>query len=154
MPKKLSRVRNAGTPGGRGSGLSLRERFVPGASEGNRFCILPGWHAMNIDGLGEKIVIQLIEQNLLKDFSDLYKLKLETLAELDRMGEKSAQNLLDEIAASKKNTLVRLIYAIGIPFVGERTGQLLAAHFGEIERAGGSERRGVDERAGSGAQDC
>jgi len=96
------------------------------------FLHFAGRHAMNIDGLGEKIVIQLIEQNLVKDFSDLYRLDLETFAELDRMGEKSAQNLLDEIAASRKNSLARLIYAIGIPFVGERTGQLLAAHFGEM----------------------
>jgi DNA ligase (NAD+) len=91
-------------------------------------------HAMNIDGLGEKIVDQLIEHNLVKDFADLYKPNLKTLAGLERMAEKSAQNLLDEIAASKKNSLARLIYAIGIPFVGERTGQLLAQHFGSMEK--------------------
>ena len=67
------------------------------------------------------------------DFSDLYKLKLETVAELDRMAEKSARNLLEEIAASKRNSLARLTYAIGIPFVGERTAQLLAAHFGSMD---------------------
>jgi DNA ligase (NAD+) len=93
-----------------------------------------GRHAMNIDGLGEKIVVQLIEHDLLKDFADLYKLDLETLSGLERMADKSAQNLLDEIAASKKNSLARLIYAIGIPFVGERTAQLLAAHFGSMEK--------------------
>ena len=69
---------------------------------------------MNIDGLGEKIVEQLLQHDLVKDFADLYKLDLETLAGLDRMAEKSAQNLLDEIEASKKNSLARLIYAIGI----------------------------------------
>ena len=93
-----------------------------------------GRHAMNIDGLGEKIVDQLLEKNLLKDFADLYKLDLETLEDLDRMAEKSAQNLLDEIAGSKKNTLARLIYAIGMPFVGERTAQLLAEHFGSMAK--------------------
>ena len=93
-----------------------------------------GRHAMNIDGLGEKIVEQLLQHDLVKDFADLYKLDLETLAGLDRMAEKSAQNLLDEIEASKKNSLARLIYAIGIPFVGERTAQLLAAHFGSMEK--------------------
>jgi len=93
-----------------------------------------GRHAMNIDGLGEKIVVQLIEKGLVKEFADLYKLDLETLAGLARMGEKSAQNLLDEIAASKKNSLARLIYAIGIPFVGERTAQLLAAHFSSMDK--------------------
>jgi DNA ligase (NAD+) len=93
-----------------------------------------GRHAMNIDGLGEKIVEQLLENGLVKDYADLYKLDLRTLANLERMGEKSAQNLLGEIAASKKNSLDRLIYAIGIPFVGERTAQLLAAHFGSMEK--------------------
>jgi DNA ligase (NAD+) len=91
-------------------------------------------HAMNIDGLGEKIVDQLIENNLVKDFADIYKLDLDSVAGLERMAEKSAQNLLDEIAASKKNSLERLIYAIGIPFVGERTAQLLAQHFGSMEK--------------------
>jgi DNA ligase (NAD+) len=93
-----------------------------------------GRHAMNIDGLGEKIVVQLLEKGLVKDFADLYKLALPTLATLERMGEKSAQNLLNEIAASKKNSLDRLIYGIGIPFVGERTAQLLASHFGSMEK--------------------
>jgi len=93
-----------------------------------------GRHAMNIDGLGEKIVVQLIENGLVKDFADLYKLNLETLAGLERMAEKSAQNLLNEIAASKKNSLARLVYAIGIPFVGERTAQLLAAHLGSMNK--------------------
>jgi DNA ligase (NAD+) len=98
------------------------------------FLHFAGRHAMNIDGLGDKIVVQLIENNLLKDFADLYHLDLETLSGLERMAEKSAQNLLDEIAASKKNSLDRLIYAIGIPFVGERTAQLLAAHFGSMDK--------------------
>ena len=93
-----------------------------------------GRHAMNIDGLGEKIVEQLLEHELVKDLADLYKLDLETLSELERMAEKSAQNLVDEIVASKKNSLARVIYAIGIPFVGERTAQLLAAHFGSMEK--------------------
>jgi DNA ligase (NAD+) len=91
-------------------------------------------HAMNIDGLGDKIVDQLVDKGIVKDYADLYKLKLETVAALDRMAEKSAQNLIDEIAASKKNTLARLIYALGIRFVGERTAQLLAAHFGSMDK--------------------
>ena len=91
-----------------------------------------GRHAMNIDGLGEKVVDQLVDIGMVKDFADLYHLDLEKVAALDRRAEKSAQNLLDEIAASKKNDLARLIYALGIRFVGERTGQLLAEHFGSI----------------------
>src|SRR5437773_2400049 len=92
-----------------------------------------GRHAMNIDGLGEKIVDQLVDKGLVKDVADLYSLKLEEVAGLERMAEKSAQNLLDEIEASKKNSLARLIYALGIQFVGERTGQLLAEHFSSLE---------------------
>jgi DNA ligase (NAD+) len=91
-------------------------------------------HAMNIDGLGDKIVIQLLEKGLVKNYADLYRLDLETLSNLDRMGEKSAQNLLDEIAASKRASLARLVYALGMPFVGERTAQLLAAHFGDMQK--------------------
>jgi DNA ligase (NAD+) len=112
------------------------------------FLHFAGRHAMNIDGLGEKIVDQLIETGLVKDFADLYKLKLEQVAGLERMAEKSAQNLLDEIEASKKNSLARLVYAIGIPFVGERTAQLLAAHFGSMEKiaeAGAEELMEVTE---------
>lgn len=93
-----------------------------------------GRHAMNIDGLGEKIVEQLLGSGMVKDYADLYKLDVPTLANLERMGEKSAENLVGEIQASKKNSLDRLIYAIGIPFVGERTAQLLASHFGSMEK--------------------
>src|SRR5881227_1787588 len=92
-----------------------------------------GRHAMDIDGLGDKIVDQLVDKGLVKDVADLYSLKLEELAGLERMAEKSAQNLLEEIEASKKNSLARLIYALGIQFVGERTGQLLAEHFSSLE---------------------
>ncbi len=92
-----------------------------------------GRHAMDIDGLGEKIVDQLVDKGMVKDVADLYALKEEEVAELERMAEKSAQNLLEEIEASKKNSLARLIYALGIQFVGERTGQLLAEHFSSLE---------------------
>ncbi len=92
-----------------------------------------GRHAMNIDGLGDKIVDQLVDKGLVKDVADLYALKLEEVAALERMAEKSAQNLLDEIEASKKSSLARLIFALGIRFVGERTGQLLAEEFSSLE---------------------
>jgi DNA ligase (NAD+) len=93
-----------------------------------------GRHAMNIDGLGEKIVDQLVDKGMVKDFADLYELKREPVSKLDRMAEKSAQNLLDEIAASKSISLARLIYALGMRFVGERTGQLLAEHFSSLQK--------------------
>src|SRR5229473_393854 len=93
-----------------------------------------GRHAMNIDGLGDKIVDQLVDKGLVKDVADLYALKEDAVAALERMAEKSAQNLLEEIEASKKNSLSRLIFALGIQFVGERTGQLLADHFASLPK--------------------
>lgn len=102
-------------------------------------------HAMNIDGLGEKIVDQLVEKNMVKDLAGLYSLKLDEVAELERMAEKSAQNLLDEIEVSKKNSLSRLIYALGILFVGERTGQLLAEHFSSLEDLAAASQEQLEE---------
>ncbi len=104
-------------------------------------------HAMNIDGLGEKIVDQLIEQGLVRDVADLYSLKLDKLVALERFAEKSAQNLLDEIEASKKNSLARLIYALGISFVGERTGELLAGHFSSVEDLAAANQEQLEEVA-------
>jgi DNA ligase (NAD+) len=92
-----------------------------------------GRHAMDIDGLGDKIVDQLVDKGLVSDVADLYSLKLDQVANLERMAEKSAQNLLDEVAASRKQPLSRVIYALGMRFVGERTGQLLAENFGSLE---------------------
>ena len=102
-------------------------------------------HAMDINGLGDKIVDQLVDKGLVKDIADLYTLKLDALAELDRMGEKSAQNLLDQIAASKKLALARLIYALGIRMVGERTGQLLAEHFSSLDELAGAKEEQLFE---------
>ncbi len=104
-----------------------------------------GRHAMNIDGLGDKIVDQLVDKGLVKDVADLYALKEEEVAGLERMAEKSAQNLLEEIEASKKNSLARLIYALGIQFVGERTGQLLAEHFSSLEELADAKEEQLEE---------
>ena len=104
-----------------------------------------GRHAMNIDGLGDKIVDQLVDMGLVKDVADLYALKEDQVAELERMAEKSAQNLLDEIEASKKNSLARLISALGIQFVGERTGQLLAEHFSSLEELAAATEEQLEE---------
>ena len=89
--------------------------------------------AMDIDGLGEVLVEQLVDKGLLRSVADIYKLSKPTLVELERMGEKSAQNLLQEIAASKSRSLERLIFALGIRFVGERTATILADHFGSLD---------------------
>jgi DNA ligase (NAD+) len=88
--------------------------------------------AMNIEGLGDALVEQLIRNRLVTDFVSLYRLRRPDLVGLERMGEKSADNLLAEIENSKSNPLHRLIYGLGIRFVGERTARLLADRFASM----------------------
>jgi DNA ligase (NAD+) len=90
-------------------------------------------HVMNIDGLGDALVNQLTERGLVKNVADLYKLTKDNLLQLERMGEKSAENVLAEIEASKRLPLERVIYGLGTRFVGERTAQFLAEHFGSLD---------------------
>lgn len=85
--------------------------------------------AMNMDKVGDKIIEALFDHGLVKNFSDFYKLKKEDVLNLERQGEKSAQNIIDSIAKSKKTTLARIIFALGIRFVGEQTAKSLASHF-------------------------
>jgi DNA ligase (NAD+) len=89
--------------------------------------------AMDIEGLGDKLVEQLVEKGLVRDVSDLYGLSLDDLAGLERMAEKSAGNLLQALEASKDTTLARFIYALGIREVGETTAQVLAREFGDLQ---------------------
>lgn len=96
------------------------------------------WHfasrrAMDIDGLGEKLIEQLVDESLVHNPADLYRLGLLSLANLDRMAEKSAGNLLAAIEHSKHTTLARFIYALGIRHVGEQTAKDLARYFGTFE---------------------
>jgi len=88
--------------------------------------------ALDIEGLGDKLVEQLIEQGLIDSVADLYGLTLERLSELERMAEKSAQNLLDALDKSRTTTLARFIYALGIREVGEATAEALAQYFADI----------------------
>jgi DNA ligase (NAD+) len=101
----------------------LRETILHFASRG----------VMNIDGMGEALVTQLMDRGLVKDVADIYKLTKKDLLSLERFADKSAQNILDEIENSKKLPLERVIYGLGIRFVGERTAQFLAEHFGSME---------------------
>jgi DNA ligase (NAD+) len=89
--------------------------------------------AMDIDGLGERLVDQLVDAGMVASAADLYALNAERLASLDRMGEKSAANLVAALQASKDTTLGRFLYALGIREVGEATAQALAQHFGSLE---------------------
>lgn len=89
--------------------------------------------AMNIEGLGEKLVDQLVTAGLLTDVASIYELKAPDLAALDRWGEKSAANLLGEIARSRENDLSRLLFGLGIRHVGEKAARTLALHFGSLD---------------------
>jgi DNA ligase (NAD+) len=88
---------------------------------------------MNIEGMGEAMVEQLTGAGMVKSVADVYQLTKEKLLTLERVGDKSAQNLLNEIEASKKLGLERVIHGLGIRFVGERTAELLAEHFGSLD---------------------
>ncbi|HKK14933.1 MAG TPA: NAD-dependent DNA ligase LigA [Gammaproteobacteria bacterium] len=94
--------------------------------------------AMDVDGLGDKLVEQLVDRELIHDAADLYGLTMEQLADLDRMAEKSARNLVDALDKSKDTTLARFLYALGIPEVGEATARQLAAHFGTLKAVRGA----------------
>jgi len=101
----------------------LRESVLHFASRG----------VMNIEGMGDALVNQLTDRGMVKNVADIYRLTKNDLLQLERMGEKSAQNVLDEIEASKKLPLERMIYGLGIRFVGERTAEFLAEHFGSMD---------------------
>ncbi|OMP68018.1 NAD-dependent DNA ligase LigA [Domibacillus epiphyticus] len=105
-------------------------------------------NAMNIDGLGEKVVAQLYREKLIKDVADLYSLKKEELIQLERMGEKSADNLLAAIELSKQNSLERLLFGLGIRHVGAKAAKTLAMEFGTMDRlkeASAEELTGIHE---------
>lgn len=91
-------------------------------------------NAMNIDGLGEKVITQLYQENLVADVADIYKLTKDQLIQLERMGEKSVQNLLTAIEASKENSLERLLFGLGIRHVGAKAAKILAQTYEHIDR--------------------
>jgi DNA ligase (NAD+) len=107
-----------------------------------------GRGAMDVDGLGTKLVDQLLERGLVADYGDLYALEADALAGLERMGQKSAQNLVEAIKASKARPLDRLIFALGIPYVGTRAAEILAGAFrslDEVMAASADELTALDE---------
>ena len=109
-------------------------------------------HAMDIQGLGDKLVERLVELEIIKSVADLYRLKCEALAALEltgekatrKLGEKSAEKLLAQIDSSKNTTLARFLYALGIPQVGEATARELAEHFGDIESLMSADNDNID----------
>ncbi len=126
-----------------GSGVAREKGGVDHRCEGGLFCgaqrkfaILhfAGRRALDIEGLGEKVVDQLVDTGLVGSLPDLYALTPEALEGLERMGDKSAANLVANIVGSKKTTLARFLYGLGIRHVGETTAKDLARHFGDVER--------------------
>jgi DNA ligase (NAD+) len=101
----------------------LRESILHFASRG----------VMDIDGIGDALVDQLVSAKLVSGVADIYRLKADQLLELERMGKKSAEKILANIDASRKKPLARVLNGLGIPFVGERTAQILADYFGGID---------------------
>src|SRR5699024_9210606 len=91
-------------------------------------------NAMNIEGLGEKVVAQLFHAELIETIADLYRLEREKVLELERMGEKSTDNLLQAIEVSKANSLEKLIFGLGIRFIGAKAAQILAEQFETMDR--------------------
>src|SRR5947209_8677522 len=88
---------------------------------------------MDVDGLGEAIIDQLVNAGLVRSLPDVYRLTVEQLLELERMGKKSAQNLVEQIAASKDRGLARILTALGIRHVGETNAEVVADAFGDID---------------------
>ena len=101
--------------------------------------------AMDIEGLGEALVKQVLDAGLIEDSADLYGLTQEKLVSLERMGTKSAENVLAALEASKRRPLERVIFALGIRHVGEETARILAEHFGDIDRLAGASQEELQE---------
>jgi DNA ligase (NAD+) len=106
--------------------------------------------AMNIEGLGSAAVEMLVNNNLIRDFSDLYKLKKGQISELEGLGEKSAENLISGLEKSKKQTLDRLIFALGIPYVGVTAARILAEHFRDMDLLVSADQTSLEQLSGIG----
>ena len=127
--ESASRCVNASCP------ARLRESLLHFAARG----------VMDIDGMGDALVDQLLERGLAHNIADLYGLTLDSLLTLERMGKKSATKILQNLEQSRSRPLPRVINGLGIPFVGERTAQLLAAHFGDLDEIAAAKEETLQE---------
>jgi DNA ligase (NAD+) len=116
----------------------------------NRLLHLASRRALDVDGLGEELVHQLVAKGLVKRPSDLFGLDAKTLAALERMGEKSATNLVASLERAKATTLARFLHALGIPHVGDGVAELLASHFGDFEPIASASAEEIDAVPGIG----
>ena len=126
-----------------GSAITREEGEVDWRCSGGLFCAaqrkqailhFAGRRAMDVEGLGDKLVDQLVDAGIVRTLPELYALDVAKLSALDRMADKSAQNLVDGLANSRQTTLARFLYALGIRHVGETTAKDLARHFGQLDR--------------------
>jgi DNA ligase (NAD+) len=131
-----------------GSGIERGEDEAIARCSGGLFCPaqrkqallhFASRRALDIEGLGEKVVDQLVDASLVRTIADIFRLDVATLSGLDRMGDKSAANLAGAIAAGRRTTLARFIYSLGIRHVGEATAAALARHFGRFEALAGAD---------------
>ncbi len=125
-----------------GSHVVREEGEADARCTGGLFCVaqrkqailhFAGRRAMDVEGLGDKLVEQLVDENIIHSLPDLYRLDVQTLAALDRMAEKSAQNIVEALQKSKHTTLSRFLFSLGIRHVGETTAKDLAKHFGKLD---------------------
>jgi len=129
-------------------GGAVKKEVVRGAKSAAHYCVNKNCFAqelermihfvskkgMNIDGMGDKIVEQLMNEGIISDFADIYELKIDDLKPLERFAEKSAENLIDAIEKSKKVSLSKFLFALGIRHMGEETSSLISENFGTLER--------------------
>ena len=116
----------------------------------NNLLHLAGRGALDIQGLGEKLVDQLVERGLVKRLSDVFTLDRDTLLQLERMGEKSADNLLARLDKARSTSLTRVLLALGMPHVGEGVADLLASRFGDLEPLMAADQGTLEEIPGIG----
>jgi DNA ligase (NAD+) len=116
----------------------------------NNLLHLAGRGALDVDGLGEKLVDQLVDQGLVRRLSDVFRLDADTLEKLERMGPKSAANLVAALARARETTLARLLFALGIRHVGETVAEALAAHFGDLDALVAASREEIETAPGIG----
>jgi len=148
LPQFLSGVRLTGVARGGEAAARCTGGFTCRAQRQEALRHFASRRALDIEGLGDKLIEQLVEREMVKSPADLYALTLPQLSQLERMGEKSAANLLAAIEKSKNTTLPRLLYGLGIREVGEATALAVARHFGTLERLMGADER--RDPAGSG----
>ena len=154
LSRRMSRVRHEAGQGRRAACTSAAPIPQCPAQIKERIRYFAGRNAMDIEGLGEKLIDQLVEPGLVAGYGDLYRLTLEQLTGLERMGRKSSENLLDGIAASKDRGLARLLNALSIRHVGTRVAAVLAERFRSMDALVRRQHRATERDQRDRPRDC